>query len=593
MNELLIRGGTVFDGLGGEGVRADVLVREGVVAAVGVDLEASPGAEVIEAEGKWITPGFLDMHTHYDAEVEVSPQLAESLRHGVTTALMGSCSLSMVMGEPEGLADQFCRVEAIPREVVLPMIRERKDWDSPGEYLSHLERQALGPNVACLLGHSTLRSKAMGMERSLTKGIRPTKDEMTRMQTWLGEALDEGYVGMSISTLPWDKMDGEEFRSRPMPSVFASWREYWALSRQLRERGRVLQAVPNISTKLNVILFYLLSMGAFVFKPLKLTLISMMDVRSDRFAFRIAGWLGRLFNRFLGADFRMQALPEVFDLWADGIDLIVFEEFGAGAAALHLSDPAARDRLLAEPAYRERFKRQWRRRWMPRAYHRDFALAEVIACPDESLVGKTFQQLADERAQDVIDTYLDLVIEHGKALRWYTVMGNDRPEWLEWIVSHPDILIGFSDAGAHLRNMAHYNFPLRLLKMVRDAEQKGRPFMSVGRAVERLTSEIARWCDLDAGTLEVGARADLVVIDPAALDERLEAVHEEPVAEFGGLRRLVRRNDEAVPAVVVGGRVAFRCGQPAEELGEEAFGRVLRAGAESRTPLPRRSPALA
>ncbi|MCA9668504.1 MAG: amidohydrolase family protein [Myxococcales bacterium] len=579
MSEILIRGATLYDGRGGVGRREDVLVRDGRVARIGRALRPErDDAEIIDATGLWLAPGFVDLHTHYDAEVEVGPALFESLRHGVTTIALGSCSLSMVLGDAVDLADMFCRVEAIPREIVLPLVQQKKTWDSPREYLEHLDALALGPNVTCMLGHSTIRAAAMGMQRALTKGERPTPAEMAQMTAWLDEALDAGYVGLSISTLPWDKMDGDEFRSRPMPSVFASWREYRALARTLRRRGRVLQAVPNISTKINILLFYLMSAGRFR-RPLKTTLISMMDVRADRYAFRIGGALARLFNRLLGADFKMQALPEVFDLWADGIDLVVFEEFEAGAAALHLQHAAERDALLSDPAYRARFKKQWRSRFMPRAFHRNLRHAEIVACPDAALVGKTFDALGRAAGRDAVDVFLDLVVEHGRALRWYTVMGNDRPEWLRFIVSHPDILIGFSDAGAHLRNMAHYNFPLRLLRMVRDAEREGCAFMTVGRAVQRLTSEIADWLGIDAGVVAEGRRADLVLVRPEALDARLEAIHEQSVAEYRGLRRLVRRNDEAVEAVIVGGRVAARRGVPSDDLGQRPYGQVLRAAA--------------
>lgn len=578
--EILIKDGLVFDGNGGEGVRADVAIANGTVLAIGPGLEAGPGTRVIDAAGRWVTPGFVDMHTHYDAEVEFDPSLHESLRHGVTTVLTGSCSLSMVMGEPKDLADQFCRVEAIPREVVLPLLERVKDWDSPTEYLEHLRTLDLGPNVACLLGHSTLRSAVMGMARSVEPKERPSEAELQRMEQLLDEALDVGFVGLSISTLPWDKLDGEEvYRSRPMPSVFGSWREYRRLAKRLRQRDKVLQAVPNISTKVNIFLFLLLSAGLFVRKALKTTLISMMDVRADRFAFRIAGVLSRIVNTILRGDFRMQALPEPFDLYADGMDIVVFEEFEAGTAALHLTDQLARTELLRDPAYRKRFKRQWRRKLVPRAYHRDLRYAEVLSCPDASVVGKTFAQLGEERGQDGIDVFLDLVIEHGRELRWHTLMGNDRPKWLRWILQHPDILIGFSDAGAHLRNMAHYNFPMRMLKRVRDAEAEGQPFMTVGRAVQRLSSEVAQWLDLDAGVLAVGKRADVVVIDPAALDDQVEAIHEEPVPELNGLARLVRRNPAAVNAVLVNGRLAVEAGEPLPEVGRApGFGQVLRAG---------------
>jgi N-acyl-D-aspartate/D-glutamate deacylase len=275
----------------------------------------------------------------------------------------------------------------------------------------------------------------------------------------------------------------------------------------------------------------------------------------------------------------MQALPEPFDLWADGIDIVVFEEFAAGTAAMHLQDAVARGELLRDEGYRREFRSQWEDRWLPRAFHRDLRRAVVESCPDPAVVGRTFAELGAERGQHPVDAFLDLVVEHGTKLRWTTVNGNDRPRWLEWIVSHPDVLIGFSDAGAHLRNMAHYSFPLRMLKRVRDAERRGEPFMTVGRAVHRLTGEIGGWLGLDAGVLRVGGRADLVVVDPAALDERLEEVHLAPTPGFDGLERLVRRNDDAVPAVLIGGEVAVRRGVPTAVLGRRKLGSVLRAEA--------------
>lgn len=569
----VIRGGTVFDGRGGEGVRKDVVVRDGAVVELrdgGAPVSAQD--EVVDATGAWVTPGFIDLHTHYDAEVELLPGLTESVRHGVTTIAMGSCSLSLAFGDATNLADMFCRVEAIPRTTVLPLLRERKTWNSPGEYFEHLDALPLGPNVASFLGHSTMRMEAMGVARSLDKRVTPAADELATMDRRLAEALEAGFMGMSIMTLPWDKMDGEEFRSRPLPSVFARWSEYRRFARTLRERGRILQGVPNISTKLNVFLFLWESVG--IWRPrLKTTAISYMDIRADRTVPWTIPVLLRLFNDGLGANFRLQALPEIFDLWADGMDLVVFEEFGAGAAALHLQDEASRAKLLADPDYRRRFRAQWRNKLVPRAFHRELGLCEVLACPGEpGIVGKTFAEIGKERGQDAVDAFLDLVAKHGRALRWYTVMGNDRPAVLDRIVRDPHILVGFSDAGAHLRNMAHYNFPLRLLRLARD-----RGVMSVGKAVWRLTGEIADWLGLDAGTIAPGRRADIAIVDPAGLGDDLERVHEEEMAGFGGLRRLVRR-DDAVRAVLVNGRVAYRGGTFDDAFGRErGFGRVLRA----------------
>jgi N-acyl-D-aspartate/D-glutamate deacylase len=576
--DLIVDNGLVFDGKGNAPVRASVGIVGDRVQAIGRDLARAPATRVLDATGRWVVPGFIDLHTHYDAEVEVDPALPESLRHGVTTVMLGSCSLSLAVGDADDLCDMYCRVEAMPDEIVRPLMHRAKRWDGHRAYFDHLSTMPLGPHVASFVGHSAIRAHVMGLPRSLDKQIRPSEAELRAEEALLAEGLDEGYVGLSIQTLPWDKMGGDkDYRSRPLPSTFAHWSEYRRLLRQVRERERVFQGVPNVSTKVNVALFLWESVP-FGRKPLKTTIISMMDLRGQRGLPRFTGAVTRFVNGVLGADFRWQALPEPFDLWADGIDLVVFEEFGAGARALHEAEHARRAELLRDPDYRAWFKKQWHSRWSPRAFHRNFRWAQILDAPDRALVGKTFADLGKERGQDAADVFLDLVAEHGQALRWYTVMANDREDTLAWIVSHPDVLIGFSDAGAHLRQMAHYNFPLRLLRRVRDAERAGRPFMSVERAVHRLTGEIAGWLGLDAGVLAPGRRADLVIVNPDALTAKVEAVEEAPITGFGDYVRLVRRNDDAVDAVLVSGRVAAQHGTVDPSVGRaRGFGTVLRA----------------
>jgi N-acyl-D-aspartate/D-glutamate deacylase len=580
MDELVISNGLFFDGRGNAPRVRHVGIRDGRVTAISESpLPAGPDTRVIDATGRWVMPGFIDLHTHYDAEVELAPSLSESVRHGVTSVMVGSCSLSLAVGTPEDLADQFCRVEAIPYGTVRSLLERKKDWETLGEYLTHLDRLPLGPNVGSFVGHSAIRAHVMGLERSLDSAVKPSSGELARMEALLREGLDEGYAGLSIMTLPWDKIGGSRsIRSRPLPSTFASWSEYRRFTRILRERGRIFQGVPNITTKVNVLLFLWESVGL-LRQPLKTTVISMMDTRATRGLHRQIGLLSRFFNRILKADFRWQALPEIFDLWSDGIDLVVFEEFGAGAAALHLQDAVERKRLLEDAKYRAWFKRQWKSRLLPKVFHRDFNQSRVLKAPDASLVGRSFAELARERGQDVVDTFLDLVARHGPELRWYTVMANDRPRELESIVSHPDVLIGFSDAGAHLRNMAHYNFPLRMLRLVREAEKRGEPVMPMERAVQRLTGEIAEWLGLDAGTLAPGKRADVVVLDPERLGEGLDVPQESSMEGFDGFVRLVNQNGGAVETVLINGRLAVDGGAATPALGKErGFGRVLRVG---------------
>jgi len=550
-------------------------IRDGRVATLSSE-PLTNSVTTVDAHGKWVMPGFIDFHTHYDAEVEVAPALFESVRHGVTTVFVGSCSLGACMGEPEDIADIFCRVEGVPRHLMLPILQQRKDWHTLGEYYEHLDSLPLGPNVCSFVPHSNIRMCSMGFDRSVQPGLKPSAEEMAKMEQLLEEGLDAGYVGLSIQTLPWDKLDGDRWRSRPLPSFFARWSEYRRLTRILRRRERVFQGVPNITTKVNVLLFLWESVGLFR-KPLRTTVISLMDIIANRSIWWSIPLLSRFFNRFLGADFRFQALPNLFDVWADGMELVIFEEFGAGTEAIHLADLGARANLLRDPDYRRRFRKQWGNFFLPRVYHRDFNHSQVLACPDGALVGRSFADIATERGQHVVDVFLDLAAEYGEQLRWYSIMGNDRQGPLQRIVAHPDVLVGFSDAGAHLRNMAHYNYPLRLLRLALDAERRGQPFMSMEQAVHRVTGEPARWFGLDTGVLAKGEPADIAVIDPQCLDERVDKAHEAEMEGFGGLQRLVRRNPGTVKAVLIGGRLAALDDVPMPELGRErGFGKVLR-----------------
>lgn len=317
-------------------------------------------------------------------------------------------------------------------------------------------------------------------------------------------------------------------------------------------------------------------------KPLKTSLLSAADIKAIPFIIHLMRALASVVNR-AGADFRWQHLPVPFEVYADGIDLVIFEEFGSGAAALHLKEKIARDDLMRDEDYRRRFRKGYDSKYGPRVWHRDFFDAEIVECPDASVIGKSFGTVGEERggpegALHPVDAYLDLVLEHGTALRWRTTISNHRPDVLKKMARSPGIQMGFSDAGAHLRNMAFYNFGLRLLKHVHDAERAGKPFMTVEHAVHRLTGELADWYDLDAGHLRVGDRADLFLLDPAHLDESLEAYAESPVEQYAGLSRMVNRNDATVPAVYVGGRAVWRDGQPTDVLGRERTGRFLRAG---------------
>jgi N-acyl-D-aspartate/D-glutamate deacylase len=579
--DTIIRNGRWFDGTGAASAVRNVGIRDGHVVAITVDdLDETDCPQVIDATDDWVLPGMLDIHTHYDIEVLNGPALAESLRHGVTTVMLGSCSLSTIHVDGTEAGDLFGRVEAIPREHVIAAVEGHKTWRTCDEYVEALERLPLGPNLAAFIGHSDMRTAVMGLDRATRKRERPSRREQAEMERMLAEALKAGFVGMSSMQLLFDKLDGEFCRSRTLPSTYAKPRELRRLKSLLRKAGRVLQSGPDIENPLNLGSQLAQSLGVFR-NPLKTSLLSAADVKSNPYAITMMGPVARLINR-LGGNFRWQHLPVPFEVYADGIDLVIFEEFGAGAAALHLRDEVERNEMMRDEEYRRRFRKEYESKFGVRVWHRDFFDADIVDCPDASVIGKSFGQVGIDRGGvHPVDAFLDLVLEHGKALRWRTTISNHRPEVLRKLAGDPGVQMGFSDAGAHLRNMAFYNMGLRLLRHVRDADAAGTPFMTIEQAVHRLTGELADWYRLDAGHLRIGDRADVTIIDPARLDERLDAYAEDPVAQYDGLSRMVNRNRETVKAVLVGGRAVFLDGDATDLVGRHRTGRFLRAAHKS------------
>lgn len=574
--DFLIEGGRYFDGTGAPSSNQNVAVKAGRIARVTDQPISHAEVEtVIDARGKWVTPGFLDTHTHYDAELLVSPSLSESVRHGITTVLVGSCSLSMVCSDYEDAADIFTRVETVPREKVLPILRDKKTWRTPGQWIEHISTLPLGPNVVSLLGHSDLRAAVMGLERATDPGQQPSEAEMLAMERLLEEALERGFLGLSTMCLKWDKVDGDRAWSKSLPSTYAKWREIARLNKLVRNYNRVHQGAPDAATPLQVTQYMRECIG-WLRQPLKTTLISQMDLKGSAYLTNLTRLVSRVANALRG-NFRWQVLPTPFTVYADGIDVVFFEEFGAGEMALDLKDAVERNKLLKDEQYRREFRRFYGEKLSPRVWQRDFGDAQIIDCPDQALVGKNFAEVAGERGIHVVDLFLDLVVEYGTRLRWYTTVANHRKKVLRKMVRDKSALITFSDAGAHIRNMAFYNLPLRLLKLVRESADEGRAIMSPEEAVWRVTGDQADWFGIDAGRIREGDRADVVVLDPQQLGQDLERVHWAEMENFG-LQRLVNRNPGIVQHVLINGRLAVRGEVIQPELGRSGgFGSFLPA----------------
>ena len=572
--DTIILGGLYFDGTGAPASIKNIAIKDGKISRVTNDnlsLEGNP--KVIDAKGKWVTPGFLDTHTHYDAELMVSPSLSESVRHGVTTVLVGSCSLSMICSDAEDASDIFTRVETVPREKVLPILQEKKIWNSPKGWVDYIDQQPLGPNLISFLGHSDMRVAAMGIYDATDRTVTPSAEQMTKMESLLEEAMEVGFLGLSTMRLHWDKLDGDRAWSKSLPSTYARVSELWRLNRIVRRYNRVHQGAPNAANPLRIFEYLIDSIGIFR-RPLKTTLIALFDLRGNRTLRPLSQLASRAVN-FFGGAFRWQVLPTPFTVYADGIDVVFFEEFGAGELALDLKTQVERNDLFKEESYRRKFRKFYGEKLSPRVWQRDFGDAIILKCPDETLEGKNFAEIAQARSIHVVDLFLDLVVEYGRNLRWYTTVANDNKNVLRKMVKDDNILVTFSDAGAHIRNMAFYNLPLRFLKLVKEAADEKALIMSLERAIWRMTGEQADWLGVKAGKIREGDRADVVVINPDYFDQDLEQVSWAEMENFD-IQRLVNRNPGLVETVFINGKVAVDNEVVVDALGTDfGYGRFL------------------
>lgn len=577
-HSILIQGGLVFTGDAQQkaGVK-DIWIRHGRIVKIAPNISPDDDTKIIKAHGKWVTPGFIDSHTHYDAELIASPGLKESARHGVTSIILGSCSVSAVYNNPEDTSDFFTRVEAIPREIMLPLMEKEKSWNTPKGWIDYIDHLPLGINVASFIGHSDIRSKVMGIARSVSDNETATHEEQQLMNSMLNDALDEGFLGLSTMDNPWDKMDGDKYWSHKTPSFYSSWKERKILLDTLRKRDAILQGAPNLVTRVNALRYMMASSGVFR-KPLKTTMIALMDLIADRWIAPLVSFGSAVFNRIFNSDFRMQSTPVPFTVYYDGVDSVMFEEFPSGEAMRHLAKNLdERNAMIRDPKFREEFKAEIRKKFAPKVWHRDLSLAIILDCPEKDLIGKNFFQIAEEKNEHPVDTFLDLVVEYDKQIRWTTTVANDRPERFKSLYNLPHNLISFSDAGAHLTNMAFYDFALQMIKNVHDSIQKNDPMMSMEKCIWRLSGEQADWFGLDCGYIAEGKIADINILNPSNFNVIKEEVQEAPIEEFGNFIRLVNRNEGVVSQVIVGGKVIYRDDAFVEGYGkEEKYGRFLR-----------------
>ena len=278
--DTLFRNALVFDGTGAPPRALDVAVRDGRIVAMATDLPRAQSRDVIDVQGRWLMPGLLDVHTHFDLEVELEPGLPEAVRHGSTTVVVANCSLGLAYGNQrrngeDPIVDCFARVENVPKSV-LRKVADVCNWQTSADYLAHLDQLPLGPNLVTMIPHSMLRVEVMGLQQSVSR--EPTEAELGKMQALVEKGMEEGYVGFSTDALPFHFLANQPNTHKQIPTQFAPFGELKRLTGVVRRWGRVWQATPPKDDKLAVFRNFLLTSGRLYGRPLKVTAVAAIDI---------------------------------------------------------------------------------------------------------------------------------------------------------------------------------------------------------------------------------------------------------------------------------------------------------------------------
>ncbi len=558
--DLKIVGGTVIDGTGAERFRGDVALRDGRIAAVG-EVSGS-AARTVDAEGCVVAPGFIDIHSHYDAQVMWDPILTVSPWHGVTSVVMGNCGFGVAPAKPDNrllLMQTLENVEGMSLEA----LEEGLDgwpFESFPEYLDVIEARGTAVNVGAMVGHTAVRLDVMGLD-STERPARP--DEVEAMEAIVGEAIAAGALGFSSSTSRLHV----GFAGKPVPSRLADMAsETIPLAEAVgRNGGGVVQLTNGIEPDFAAFEKLAHAAGTVTWTAL-LTRIgddSLHERHREQAARQHADRLPihpQVSCRPLTMEFQFAA-PFPFDR---------LDSFKPATAA----DAAGKRRLLTDPAFRAAVKRELSEDAArePQTWALVMALEalEVSACADRpELEGRKVPEIAAEQGVDPIDLTFDLAVSSALETRFRIPLANTNESAIATLLTEPFTVLGLSDAGAHASQLCDACFSTHLLgHWVRD---KGA--LTLEQAIDHLCARPAAIFGLAGrGRLAAGCAGDVVVFDPETVAPGpLERVYDLPA----GADRLIS-TPTGVRAVLVNGTVVRRDNETVLGPDDPMPGRLLR-----------------
>jgi N-acyl-D-aspartate/D-glutamate deacylase len=546
--DLVIKQGRVIDGTGLRSYIADVAVKDGRIACIGrVD---QPAARRIDAEGRWVTPGFIDVHTHYDVQLDWDPLATPSSWHGVTTVLAGNCGFTLAPARPEDvgwLAGMLSRVEGMSAAALSEGLRF--EGGSFGDYWNRFDGR-IGINVGSFVGHCAVRRFVMGDAASLREA---TPAEIEAMQDLVRDAMREGAMGFSTSQLAIHV--GED--GREVPSNHASADEIIALAAVLAEFNRgAIEIIPRSfavgydeqDRKL------LLDLYRVSGRPIELNILVPNPDQP-------MGWKATLdfVNEAAEAGARLHPMftTNALALHLRLSDTFVFDEMPSWRHALTRPEPE-RSTGLRDPEIRARLKAEWNDP-SGRAVSFEWQDLVVEATRDAAhaeWVGRSVAELAKERGVDPVDAFLDLSLEEDLETQFETRLSEIARQFIHHVVEtsvlDPLVMPGSSDGGAHLASFVGADYTTRLLtEWVPDT-------LSLEQAIWRNTLAPASVHGIeDRGVLREGAHADILVIDP----ERLAAGKPRVARDFPANTERYVVDAEGYEFVIVNGEVVLEDGK--------------------------------